>query len=60
MGNSSELIIINPPIDGRLRLGALLAMLLLAVPLLGGCSFYLTNQTPPPGGCVGEPARVFC
>ena len=28
--------------------------------MLGGCAIGITNQAPNPGGCVGEPARVFC
>ncbi len=35
------------------------SVMLLAL-LLTGCSIGITNQAPSPGGCVGEPARVYC
>lgn len=38
----------------------LLALLLCAGMLLSGCSIGLTNQVPSPGGCTGEPSKVYC
>jgi hypothetical protein len=36
-----------------------LSALLLSA-LLSSCSFALTNQQPSPGGCTGEPHKVYC
>ena len=51
-------LIINSPC----HVLAMAVMLGLAC-LLSGCalgSFSISNQPPPPGGCVGEPHRVQC
>jgi len=37
-----------------------LAAAMLLIVAMGGCSFAITNQQPSPGGCTGEPHRVYC
>ncbi len=42
------------------RFTGLSASVMVLALLLTGCSIGITNQAPSPGGCVGEPARIYC
>lgn len=52
----------QPPAGSGGRAGrrTLALALLLLAGALAGCSIGITNQAPSAGGCVGEPARVYC